>query len=102
MPAFTNSVTTVPGPPSFATSSTIVKLLFILVEPKYKPGTLLLPTASVPSILGSPSLAVLIFQGCHRRCSSCLLSIGSACHQHKSGEANCNQQNYKRLFCNKP
>jgi hypothetical protein len=36
------------------------KWLFILVEPKYKPGTLLPPTASVPSSLGSPNFAVLL------------------------------------------
>ena len=38
----------VPGPPPFATSSTTVKLLFILVEPKYKAGALLASIASFP------------------------------------------------------
>src|SRR5262249_43264742 len=45
----------------------------------------------------------LIFKGRHRGCASCILRIGSACHQRETPDtANCNHKNHKRLFCNNP
>src|SRR5215469_3347666 len=50
-PDFTKSVAVPPA--SALTLSTIVKSLFTLVEPKYKPGVVLSPDLSVPSALGT-------------------------------------------------
>src|SRR4029079_5075500 len=57
-PSLTKSVAAAPFPPALTTSSTTATLLFILINPKYKAGASLPPTASLPSIFGAPSLAV--------------------------------------------
>jgi hypothetical protein len=45
----------------------------------------------------------LFFQGRHRRCVSCILSIGSYRHQHETSDAaNCNHKNHKDLLRNEP
>src|SRR6516164_3442763 len=71
-PDFTKSVAV---PPSSAlTLSTIVKSLFTLVEPKYKPGVVLSAVLSVPSALGAPNFAVSAFN-----IAIAFATFGSAC-----------------------
>src|SRR5207249_10246008 len=53
-PLFTKNVAVIPLPSSLLTASTTSKLLLILVEPKYRTGASLPPTASFPSSLGGP------------------------------------------------
>ena len=45
-----------------STASTMSKLLLILVAPKYRAGASLPPTASLPSSLGAPNFAVMVFK----------------------------------------
>src|SRR6516162_6041741 len=96
-PDFTKSVAVPPA--SALTLSTIVKSLFTLVEPKYKPGVVLSPDLSVPSALGAPNFAVSAFN-----IAMAFATFGSACApgtRHERGrcdEATSGQETNKKAL----
>jgi hypothetical protein len=59
-------------------------LLFILVEPKYKAGASLPPTASLPSIFGARNFAVSSFKATIDFMTRAPLGIARAGCQHRS------------------
>src|SRR5437762_3210471 len=61
-PLVTKNVAVIPLPSSLLTASTMSKLLLILVEPKYRAGASLPPTASFPSSLGAPNFPAMAFK----------------------------------------